>query len=83
MKYLIHWKGWGDEADTWECEEDFVTDTTRTTLKVYWKTWEKDFVDRGESETVIKDLQGELECPHFREEPERLYRKRCETFLVT
>lgn len=76
MKYLIHWKGWADEDDSWECEEDFVTDTTKGVLTAYWKSWEKQYVDSGASETVIKDLQGELECPHFHDEPERLYRKR-------
>jgi len=76
MKYLVHWRGWADADDSWELQEDFIADTSTEVLKTYWKRWEKNYLDAKASDTVIRDVQGELECPRFHNEPERLYRKR-------
>ncbi len=74
MKYLVHWKGYDDAADTWEEQNGFGN--TIELLVKYWKDWELRQMNDHTSETVIKDLQGELECSHFHDEPERLYCKR-------
>ena len=73
VKYLVHWKGYGDKTDTWKKQSNLVN--ALEVLAKYWKDWELTFVANNTSETVVKDLQGELECPHFQNEPECLYRK--------
>ena len=74
LKYLVDWKDYSDDTDTWEEQSNLVS--APEILAKYWKEWELTLIANNASETVIKDLQGELECPHFHNEPERLYRKR-------
>ena len=74
LKYLVYWKGYGDETDTWE-EQSNLGNAPEVVNK-YWKEWELALSANNASETVVKDLQGELECPHFHNEPEWLYRKK-------
>lgn len=70
----MHWKGYDDVTDTWE-EQSNLRDVPAV-IEKYWREWELRLVEAKASDTVIKDLQGELECPRFHNEPERLYRKR-------
>lgn len=75
LKYFIKWKGWDDNTNTWEPEAN-IFDNALAIISNYWHAFEQQMVADQKSETVIRDLQGELDCPHFNEEPERLYRKR-------
>ena len=73
LKYFVKWAGWHSDTNTWEEEKDI---TAAEKIAAYWAQIEANHVEVGTSETLIRDLQGELECPKFIFEPERLYRKR-------
>ena len=75
LKYLVKWKFWPEDNNTWE-EESNIFNTALKTIQEYWSKFERDLQANKQSDTIVRDVQGELDCPHFCNEPERLYRKR-------
>lgn len=75
LKYYIKWKGWDASTNTWELESNIFANATEL-ISVYWHNLENKLWLEGKTDTIIRDVQGEISCPHFNNEPERLYRKR-------
>ena len=79
LKYLVKWKNYNENNNTWEPETNIFPHASAT-ISNYCHQFKKQLFDNKKSDTIIRDVQGELSCPHFHNEPERLYRKRYTNF---